>query len=151
YLLSSGTTSKLNLLVNKLHEFLAHSAVEDSNDTPNEDHDGNMKTNNLWKNLSIILVILFQCLHRKPSVVIKHSGLDESGDSNDSMDVEIFNVNGELDITRLPKGTAVVRPEPVENGRDDFRGPEFHSRKQTKNALKKNLLIWMYKTVGTSY
>lgn len=27
------------------------------------------------------------------------------------------------------KGTVLVRPEPVDNGRDDFRGPEFRSRK----------------------
>lgn len=26
-------------------------------------------------------------------------------------------------------GTVLVRPEPVDNGRDDFRGPEFRSRK----------------------
>lgn len=26
-------------------------------------------------------------------------------------------------------GTALVRPEAVDNGRDDFRGPEFRSRK----------------------
>ncbi len=26
-------------------------------------------------------------------------------------------------------GTVMVRPEPVDNGRDDFRGPEFRSRK----------------------
>lgn len=30
---SSSTTSKLNVLVNKLHEYLAHSTVEDSNGT----------------------------------------------------------------------------------------------------------------------
>ncbi|XP_033833701.1 transcriptional regulator ATRX-like [Periophthalmus magnuspinnatus] len=127
----SGTTSKLNLLVNKLHEFLAHSAVEDSNDTPNEDHDVLINSRSRSQANHSAEAEDTRFSKRKPSVVIKHSGLDESGDSNDSMDVEIFNVNGELDITRLPKGTAVVRPEPVENGRDDFRGPEFHSRKQT--------------------
>lgn len=26
-------------------------------------------------------------------------------------------------------GTALVRPEPVDSGRDEFRGPEFRSRK----------------------
>uniref|UniRef100_A0A672JKB3 DNA helicase n=1 Tax=Salarias fasciatus TaxID=181472 RepID=A0A672JKB3_SALFA len=29
----------------------------------------------------------------------------------------------------LNTGTVLVRPEPVDNGRDDFRGPEFRSRK----------------------
>uniref|UniRef100_A0A3B4UQ36 DNA helicase n=1 Tax=Seriola dumerili TaxID=41447 RepID=A0A3B4UQ36_SERDU len=53
-----------------------------------------------------------------------------SGDSNASEDLDLpFNANGHLDITRLPKGTVLVRPEPVDNGRDDFRGPEFRSRK----------------------
>uniref|UniRef100_A0AAQ4NXQ7 DNA helicase n=1 Tax=Gasterosteus aculeatus aculeatus TaxID=481459 RepID=A0AAQ4NXQ7_GASAC len=72
-----------------------------------------------------------QCkVDSKPSVVIKHSGLDESGDSNASEDVDLpVSVNGRLDITRLPKGTVLVRPEPVDSGRDDFRGPEFRSRK----------------------
>lgn len=31
----------------------------------------------------------------------------------------------------LHTGTVMVRPEPVENGRDDFRGPEFRSRKSS--------------------
>uniref|UniRef100_A0A3Q3WU13 DNA helicase n=1 Tax=Mola mola TaxID=94237 RepID=A0A3Q3WU13_MOLML len=52
------------------------------------------------------------------------------GDSNASEDCDLLiNANGCLDITRLPKGTVLVRPEPVDNGRDDFRGPEFRSRK----------------------
>ena len=44
--------------------------------------------------------------YRKPSVVTKHSGLDESGDSNDTNeDCDLhFNSNGRLDVTRLPKG-----------------------------------------------
>uniref|UniRef100_A0A8C7ICR6 DNA helicase n=1 Tax=Oncorhynchus kisutch TaxID=8019 RepID=A0A8C7ICR6_ONCKI len=67
---------------------------------------------------------------RKPSVVIKHSGLDESGASNESDDdCLIVNSNGYPDVTRLPKGTALVRPEPVEKVRDDFRGTEFHCGK----------------------
>nr|XP_061801155.1 transcriptional regulator ATRX-like [Nerophis lumbriciformis] len=73
---------------------------------------------------------------RKPAVVTKHSGLDESADSNDSDNVEFpFSANGHLDTTCLPKGTVFVRPEPVDNGRDDFRGPEFRSRKT--NVLRK--------------
>lgn len=37
---------------------------------------------------------------------MKHSGLDESGDSNASEDLVLgpVNANGHLDITRLPKG-----------------------------------------------
>uniref|UniRef100_A0A673ZFH2 DNA helicase n=1 Tax=Salmo trutta TaxID=8032 RepID=A0A673ZFH2_SALTR len=70
--------------------------------------------------------------YRKPSVVIKHSGLDESGASNESDDDDdglIINSNGYPDVSRLPKGTVLVRPEPVENVRDDFRGPEFRCGK----------------------
>lgn len=48
---------------------------------------------------------LCNCYNRKPAVVIKHTGLDESGDSNASEDVDFtLNANGHLDITRLPKG-----------------------------------------------
>ncbi|XP_058482955.1 transcriptional regulator ATRX-like isoform X2 [Solea solea] len=131
----STTPNKLNLLVNKLHQYLAHSAVEDSNGTPTaEDADGQ-------KHHSCSMVMSKghtaaepgadnRYSRRKPSVVIKHSGLDHSGDSNASEDVELpVNENGHLDITRLPKGTVLVRPEPVDNGRDYFRGPEFRTRK----------------------
>ena len=34
-------------------------------------------------------------------------------------------------------GTVVVRPEPVDQGRDDFRGPEFRSRRS--GTLKRDL------------
>lgn len=33
-------------------------------------------------------------------------------------------------------GTVLVRPEPVDDGRDDFRGPEFRRRKN--NILRKD-------------
>lgn len=37
--------------------------------------------------------------------MIKHSGLDESGDSNASDDVDLpISANSHLDISRLPKG-----------------------------------------------
>ncbi|KAM3869276.1 transcriptional regulator ATRX-like [Diretmus argenteus] len=116
---STSTTSKLNVLVSKLHEYLAHSSVEDSNGgTPSPA--GTLSDSTKYSGS-----------RRKPAVVIKHSGLDESGDSDESdddMDVPI-NSNGHLDVTRLPKGTVLVRPEPVDNVRDDFRGPEFRCRK----------------------
>lgn len=131
----STTTSKLNVLVNKLHEYLAHSTVEDSNGTPTaEDADGltnrNCSVGNSTGHAATAAGVDTKYSRRKPSVVIKHSGLDESGESNASEDVELrVNANGHPDITRLPKGTVLVRPEPVDNGRDDFRGPEFRSRK----------------------
>lgn len=42
---------------------------------------------------------------RKPTVVIRHSGLDESGDSNASEGSDfLLNANGHLDVASLPKG-----------------------------------------------
>ncbi|XP_037323682.2 transcriptional regulator ATRX-like isoform X2 [Pungitius pungitius] len=131
----STTTSKLNVLVNKLHEYLAHSTVEDNNGAPSsEEADGLINRRFSGANSTCQAATVTRghtkYSRRKPSVVIKHSGLDESGDSNASEDVDLpVSVNGRLDITRLPKGTVLVRPEPVDSGRDDFRGPEFRSRK----------------------
>lgn len=43
--------------------------------------------------------------YRKPTVVVKHSGLDESGNSNASEDVDLtIDENSHLNVTRLPKG-----------------------------------------------
>ncbi|KAM8741024.1 transcriptional regulator ATRX-like isoform 2-T2 [Acanthopagrus schlegelii] len=131
----STTSSKLNVLVNKLHEYLAHSTVEDSNGTPpSENADGltnsRCSVGNSTGHATTEAGLDTRYSRRKPTVVIKHSGLDESGDSNASEDLDLpLIVNGHLDINRLPKGTVMVRPEPVDNGRDDFRGPEFRSRK----------------------
>ncbi|XP_029924260.1 transcriptional regulator ATRX-like isoform X2 [Myripristis murdjan] len=143
-----STTSKLNVLVTKLHEFLAHSAVEDSNGTPaSGDANGlinggctltNSRGPTMTQGGISMDATKYSGSRRKPSVVIKHSGLDESGDSNASDDDSDLPVsaNGQLDLTRLPKGTVLVRPEPVDNVRDDFRGPEFRSRKS--GALRKD-------------
>ncbi|XP_019941418.2 transcriptional regulator ATRX-like isoform X2 [Paralichthys olivaceus] len=137
----SSTNNKLNVLVNKLHEYLAHSTVEDSNGTPtSEDADGlkvrSCSVGDPRGQTAAEAGVDTRYSRRKPSVVTKHSGLDESGDSNASEDVDLpATKNGHLDITRLPKGTILVRPEPVDNGRDDFRGPEFRSRKS--NVLRK--------------
>ncbi|KAF1378761.1 hypothetical protein PFLUV_G00193860 [Perca fluviatilis] len=131
----STTTSKLNVLVNKLHEYMAHSTVEDSNGPPtSEDADGltnrSCSVGNSTEHAVTKAGVDTKYSRRKPSVVIKHSGLDESGDSSASEDFDLpVNANGHPDITRLPKGTVLVRPEAVDNGRDDFRGPEFRSRK----------------------
>lgn len=55
------------------------------------------------------IFFLFHRYYRKPTVVIKHSGLDESGDSNASEDLELpLIVNGHLDINRLPKGMSFL-------------------------------------------
>ncbi|XP_011481932.1 transcriptional regulator ATRX [Oryzias latipes] len=134
-----SSSSKLNLLVNKLHEYLAHSSIEESTgmqsrDVSGQTHTGFSAGNSTGQGAEIGLDNRFS--RRKPSVVIKHSGLDESGESNGSDDFNVLeNTNGRLDVTQLPKGTAFVRPEAVDNGRDEFRGPEFRSRKP--NVLRK--------------
>ncbi|KAK2881878.1 transcriptional regulator ATRX-like isoform X2 [Channa argus] len=137
----SNAPSKLNVLVNKLHEYIAHSSIEDSSGPPtSRDVDGLAKrrcsVGNVTAQTTTEVGVDTKNSRRKPSVVIKHSGLDESGDSNASEDIDLpVNANGHLDISRLPKGTVLVRPEPVDNGRDEFRGPEFRSRKA--NVLRK--------------
>ncbi|XP_054610392.1 transcriptional regulator ATRX-like [Dunckerocampus dactyliophorus] len=134
----SSSASKLNVLVNKLHEYLAHSTPEDSSGSAETDDvtNRNGSVGNSAGHATMEVVADAKCSKRKPSVVTKHSGLDESGDSNDSDNVDFpFSANGHPDITRLPKGTVLVKPEPVDNGRDDFRGPEFRSRKS--NVLRK--------------
>ncbi|XP_019719517.1 transcriptional regulator ATRX-like [Hippocampus comes] len=133
----STTTSKLNVLVNKLHEYLAHSMHEDSNGSADSD-DVTIRNGSVENSAASMMEALVETKlsRRKPSVVTKHSGLDESADSNDSDNVDFpFSANGHPDVTCLPKGTVLVRPEPVDNGRDDFRGPEFRSRKS--NVLRK--------------
>ncbi|XP_077360451.1 transcriptional regulator ATRX-like isoform X2 [Festucalex cinctus] len=128
----STTTSKLNVLVNKLHEYLVHSTNEDSNGSvePDDITNRNSSVGNSAAPSLVEPLVDTKFSRRKPSVVIKHSGLDESADSNDSDNVDFpFSANGHQDINCLPKGTVLVRPEPVDNGRDDFRGPEFRNRK----------------------
>lgn len=57
-------------------------------------------------------------------------------------------------------GTVLVRPEPVDNGRDDFRGPEFRSRKP--GVLRKDFSrrrggqsvlvdIWIFRIIEPKY
>uniref|UniRef100_A0A1A7WER6 DNA helicase n=1 Tax=Iconisemion striatum TaxID=60296 RepID=A0A1A7WER6_9TELE len=135
----STSTSKLNVLVNRLHEYLAHS--KDGNETPTSENANGQTNRNYCVGNSVSHTdsetgLDTRYSRRKPLVVIKHSGLDESGDSNASEDLNIpFTSNGHVDVTRLPKGTVLVRPEPVDSGRDDFRGPEFRSRKS--NVLQR--------------
>uniref|UniRef100_A0A9J8C9Y3 DNA helicase n=1 Tax=Cyprinus carpio carpio TaxID=630221 RepID=A0A9J8C9Y3_CYPCA len=68
---------------------------------------------------------------RKPAVVTKHSGMNESDASSESGAEDGMSVHSsDPDTNFLPKGTVFVLPEPVGNeARDDFRGPEFRSRR----------------------
>ncbi|XP_016110474.1 transcriptional regulator ATRX [Sinocyclocheilus grahami] len=68
---------------------------------------------------------------RKPSFVTKHTVVDESECANESGGERATDdsMQSSLDISKLPQGTVVVKPEPVANeAKDEFRGPEFRNR-----------------------
>ncbi|XP_016116138.1 transcriptional regulator ATRX-like, partial [Sinocyclocheilus grahami] len=68
---------------------------------------------------------------RKPSFVTKHTAVEESECANESAGEHgpDESMQSSLDISKLPQGTVVVKPEPVANeAKDEFRGPEFRSR-----------------------
>ncbi|KAK6480455.1 mRNAional regulator ATRX-like [Huso huso] len=138
------STSKLNTLVEKLHEYLAHSSEEseETNSPPASDRSlgkNNRSDSRLHKeqNMEEVSFVIhcfsqhsFVVLRRKPSVVTKYTGSDDSDHSQESGNEEKFRTSkNKLDVKRLPKGTVVVEPEPVSNeAKDDFRGPEFRSK-----------------------
>nr|XP_020640004.1 transcriptional regulator ATRX isoform X1 [Pogona vitticeps] len=146
-----ASESKLNTLVQKLHDFLAHSS-EDSEDansprlsvsknTDNSTMPGNIpvpienskeegsssseKSKSLGSSRS----------KRKPTVVTKYVGSDDEPALDETMNQDGSNENSEneVDMKCLPKGTVVVQPEPVLNeDKDGFKGPEFRNRNTTK-------------------
>ncbi|KAK2527365.1 transcriptional regulator ATRX [Columba guinea] len=132
--------SKLNTLVQKLHDFLAHSSEEseDANSPPAlsknktigvlvtpEGSSSSERTKSLGSSRS----------KRKPTVVTKYVGSDDEQVLDETVNEDISNENSEndVDMKSLPKGTVVVQPEPVLNeDKDDFKGPEFRSRNTVK-------------------
>ncbi|XP_073918736.1 transcriptional regulator ATRX isoform X2 [Castor canadensis] len=150
--------SKLNTLVQKLHDFLAHSS-EESEETSspprlamnqsidkisgsgnNSDLMENSKeegTSSSEKSRSVGS----SRSKRKPSVVTKYVESDDEKLLDENVNEDASNENSENDITMqtLPKGTVIVQPEPVLNeDKDDFKGPEFRSRSKMKTEnLKK--------------
>lgn len=144
--------SKLNTLVQKLHDFLAHSSEEseDANSPPalsknktigksrepksspasmennrEEGSSSSERTKSLGSSRS----------KRKPTVVTKYVGSDDEQILDETVNEDISNENSEndVDMQSLPKGTVVVQPEPVLNeDKDDFKGPEFRSRNTVK-------------------
>ncbi|XP_038603795.1 transcriptional regulator ATRX isoform X2 [Tachyglossus aculeatus] len=150
--------SKLNTLVQKLHDFLAHSSEEseDANSPPrltvsksqdksrgsgdsvspmeNSKEEGNSSSERP-KSLGT------SRSKRKPSVVTKYIGSDDDQTLDEKINEDASNENSENDLAMqsLPKGTVVVQPEPVLNeDKDDFKGPEFRSRSKMKTeTLKK--------------
>ncbi|NXK49323.1 ATRX regulator, partial [Chauna torquata] len=145
--------SKLNTLVQKLHDFLAHSSEEseDANSPPalsknktigksrepessptsmennrEEGSSSSERTKSLGSSRS----------KRKPTVVTKYVGSDDEQILDETVNEDNSNENSEndVDMKSLPKGsTVVVQPEPVLNeDKDDFKGPEFRSRNTVK-------------------
>uniref|UniRef100_A0A8D1GD30 Transcriptional regulator ATRX n=1 Tax=Sus scrofa TaxID=9823 RepID=A0A8D1GD30_PIG len=150
--------SKLNTLVQKLHDFLAHSS-EESEETSspprlvmNQSTDkisGSGNNSEMMENSREEGASSSEKSKssgssrskRKPSIVTKYVESDDEKPLDEAVNEDASNENSENDITMqsLPKGTVIVQPEPVLNeDKDDFKGPEFRSRSKMKTEnLKK--------------
>ncbi|XP_054975789.1 transcriptional regulator ATRX isoform X2 [Sorex araneus] len=150
--------SKLNTLVQKLHDFLAHSS-EESEETSSPPrlvmNQSTDKISGSGTNLDMMESSKEEGASssekskssgssrskRKPSVVTKYVESDDEKPLDETVNEDASNENSENDITMqsLPKGTVIVQPEPVLNeDKDDFKGPEFRSRSKMKTeSLKK--------------
>ncbi|XP_041596500.1 transcriptional regulator ATRX isoform X5 [Vulpes lagopus] len=151
--------SKLNTLVQKLHDFLAHSSEEseETNSPPRlvmmnqstEKVGGSGNNSDMMENSKEEGASSSEKSKssgssrskRKPSVVTKYVESDDEKPLDETVHEDASNENSENDITMqsLPKGTVIVQPEPVLNeDKDDFKGPEFRSRSKMKTEnLKK--------------
>ncbi|KAM9440693.1 ATRX chromatin remodeler, like [Clarias gariepinus] len=140
---SRGGGGKLGLLINKLHTFLAVSAEQGSEHSLPGHWSGAMAKEFIEQQQAVARAAEEASeartsaarSRRKPLVVTKHSGLNESDASSESGMEDVLSVNSsEPDSTCLPKGTVFVLPEPVANEvRDEFRGPEFRSKRVKQN------------------
>ncbi|XP_013009137.1 transcriptional regulator ATRX isoform X2 [Cavia porcellus] len=150
--------SKLSTLVQKLHDFLAHSS-EESEETSspprlvmNQSTDkisGSGNNSDMMENSKEEGTSSSEKSKssgasrskRKPSIVTKYIESDDEKLLDETVNEDASNENSENDITMqsLPKGTVIVQPEPVLNeDKDDFKGPEFRSRSKMKTEnLKK--------------
>ncbi|XP_056313623.1 transcriptional regulator ATRX-like isoform X2 [Danio aesculapii] len=135
----AGGGSKLGELIGRLHEYLATS-TEDKNGPALPGHwNGTTSREYLDEQARVAeeaggpseVGMLSSRSRRKPTVVTKHSGMNESDVSSESGAEDVISVHSsDHDTNLLPKGTVFVLPEPVCNEtRDDFRGPEFRSRR----------------------
>ncbi|KAM8965925.1 transcriptional regulator ATRX isoform X4 [Sarcophilus harrisii] len=150
--------SKLNTLVQKLHDFLAHSSEEseDAHSPPrltlNKVIDKSTRSGNSSDPMEISKEEANTSSERakslgpsrskrKPTVVTKYveSDGEQAFDEAINKDVSIDTSENDIAMQSLPKGTVVVQPEPVLNeDKDDFKGPEFRSRSKMKTEnLKK--------------
>ncbi|XP_062845195.1 transcriptional regulator ATRX-like isoform X2 [Trichomycterus rosablanca] len=147
---SQSGGGKLGLLINKLHTFLAVSAEQGSEHSLPGHWNGAMAKEFIEQQQAVAQAAEESVQpssssepkaaatarsRRKPLVVTKHSGLNESDASTESGADDALSVNSsEPDTSCLPKGTVFVQPEPVSNEvRDEFRGPEFRSKRVKQN------------------
>ncbi|KAJ6663223.1 hypothetical protein lerEdw1_010359 [Lerista edwardsae] len=144
--------SKLNTLVQKLHDYLAHSSEEseDANSPPRPSVSENTDKLSMPGNIPTTMEnsreegsssseksksLGSSRSKRKPTVVTKYVGSDDEQPIDETMNQDVSNENSEndVDMKSLPKGTVVVQPEPVLNeDKDDFKGPEFRNRNTAK-------------------
>ncbi|XP_040261176.1 transcriptional regulator ATRX isoform X2 [Bufo bufo] len=143
--------NKLNTLVQKLHEFLAHSSEESEDTTsPTRESEGksavrsksnyrlhsmeNMEEGSSSEKAKFTGTPRSK---RKPIFVTKYVESDEEPKPEEIiLDVSNENSDPEVDMESLPLGTIVVQPEPVLNeDKDDFKGPEFRNRTKVKPDL----------------
>nr|KAF6491794.1 ATRX chromatin remodeler [Molossus molossus] len=150
--------SKLNTLVQKLHDFLAHSSEESEETSSPPRLMMNQSTDKVSGSGSSSDMMEYSKEEgasssgksksagssrskRKPSIVTKYVESDDEKPLDETVNEDASNDNSENDITMqsLPKGTVIVQPEPVLNeDKDDFKGPEFRSRSKMKTEnLKK--------------
>ncbi|XP_017574290.1 transcriptional regulator ATRX isoform X1 [Pygocentrus nattereri] len=133
-------SSKLNTLVTKLHEFLDYSPEEESATSQvNEISSGKMASSDSNTNDQIMdkpgcsteVMKATSRSKRKPAVVTKHVEVHEPESASEGEQACPADDNNDstFDMDGLPEDTVVVKPEPVNNeGKDDFRGPEFRNR-----------------------
>uniref|UniRef100_A0A8C3P8L9 Transcriptional regulator ATRX n=1 Tax=Chrysemys picta bellii TaxID=8478 RepID=A0A8C3P8L9_CHRPI len=130
--------SKLNTLVQKLHDFLAHSSEEseDANSPPRLSVSKSIGKSSGPENSPTPMENNREEVGiKKPTVVTKYVGSDDEQTLPETVNEDVSNENSEndVDMKSLPKGTVVVQPEPVLNeDKDDFKGPEFRSRNIVK-------------------
>ncbi|KAK7172885.1 hypothetical protein R3I93_002874 [Phoxinus phoxinus] len=140
----AGGGNKLGELIGKLHEYLSAS-TEDKNEPTLPGHWNGTTAKEYLEQQALVQTaeepsgpsevgMSSARSRRKPTVVTKHSGVNESDASSESGAEDVMSVHSnDHDTNFLPKGTAFVLPEPVYNeARDDFRGPEFRSRRVYK-------------------
>ncbi|XP_066495974.1 transcriptional regulator ATRX isoform X2 [Tiliqua scincoides] len=147
-----ASESKLTTLVQKLHDFLAHSSEEseDTNSPPRPSVSENIDKVSMPGNIPTAMEnsreegsssseksksLGSSRSKRKPTVVTKYVGSDDEQPVDEDLNQDVSNENSEndVDMKSLPKGTVVVQPEPVLNeDKDDFKGPEFRNRNTAK-------------------